>query len=118
MIHARADYNRIQDPENKIPAEEPVFLLRGQDQLAPQLLRDWATRLEQLGGDPLMVAIVRGHAEGMVEWQVLHGKKIPDLPEEKFMYRCVLCRHGFMEEATNCPFCGSSENIIKEEEIK
>lgn len=28
MIHARPDYNRIQDPENKIPEDEPVFLLR------------------------------------------------------------------------------------------
>lgn len=28
MKHAGEDYNRIQDPENKIPADEPVFLLR------------------------------------------------------------------------------------------
>ena len=33
MIHARDDYNRIQDPAGKIPADEPVFLLRAQDEL-------------------------------------------------------------------------------------
>lgn len=26
MLHARDDYNRIQDPENKIPENEPVFI--------------------------------------------------------------------------------------------
>lgn len=36
MIHARDDYNRIQDPAGKIPADEPVFLLRAQDALACQ----------------------------------------------------------------------------------
>jgi hypothetical protein len=34
MIHARDDYNRIQDPMNKIPLLEPVFLLRAQDLFA------------------------------------------------------------------------------------
>jgi len=40
MKHAREDYNRIQDPDEKIPDNEPVFLLRGQDVLAPNLLRE------------------------------------------------------------------------------
>ena len=39
------------------------------------------------------------------------------LKEEKPIYRCVKCGHGFMEEVTICPFCGSFENIIKEEDI-
>jgi len=34
MIHARTDYDRIQDPAKLIPDDEPVFLLRGQDKLA------------------------------------------------------------------------------------
>jgi hypothetical protein len=39
MFHARQDYNsRIQDSANIIPADEPVFLLRGQDVHAPQIL--------------------------------------------------------------------------------
>lgn len=31
MIHARRDYDHIQDPTGKIPLDEPVFLVRGQD---------------------------------------------------------------------------------------
>lgn len=33
MIHARKDYNRIQDPEGKIEKDEPVFLIRAKDRL-------------------------------------------------------------------------------------
>lgn len=44
MKHARPDYNRIQDPAGLIPEDEPVFLLRGQDVLAPSLVKDWAIR--------------------------------------------------------------------------
>lgn len=41
MIHARGDYARIQDPENKIPADEPVFLIRAQDKTASAVVRYW-----------------------------------------------------------------------------
>ena len=40
MKHARQDYNdRFQDAAEKIPDAEPVFLIRGQDQAAPEALR-------------------------------------------------------------------------------
>ncbi len=38
IIHASNKFARIQDPENRIPADEPVFLLRGQDVLAEDTL--------------------------------------------------------------------------------
>ncbi len=38
MIHASEKYSRIQDPENKIGQDEPVFLLRAQDILAPKVV--------------------------------------------------------------------------------
>jgi hypothetical protein len=82
MIHAREDYNkRIQDSENIIPADEPVFLLRGQDALAPSLLLDWASRMRSLGGDPAMADLVRVQANRMIIWQNTHGVKVPDLPK-------------------------------------
>lgn len=31
MIHARSDYDHIQDPSGKIGKDEPVFLIRGKD---------------------------------------------------------------------------------------
>jgi len=48
MKHARQDYNRIQDSEGLIPEDEPVFLLRGQDTVAPGVVRFWAS-----GGRPV-----------------------------------------------------------------
>jgi hypothetical protein len=81
MIHAREDYDeRIQDSKHLIPADEPVFLLRGQDALAPSLLLDWASRMRSLGGDPAMADLVRNQAQRMIIWQNENGVKIPDLP--------------------------------------
>ena len=79
MIHARKDYNRIQDPDGLIPSDEPVFLLRGQDILAPSLLKLWARRLLKKGGDPHMAEIVMNHADAMKTWQRNVKKKLPDL---------------------------------------
>lgn len=51
MKHAREDYDRIQDPDNKIPEDEPVFLLRAQDKTAPAVVAYWAKLNEDLGSD-------------------------------------------------------------------
>lgn len=79
MKHARQDYNRIQDPENKIPKDEPVFLLRAQDVNAPIVLEYWAdlSEKERASGD--IVAMARVQAAEMRIWQQSHGCKIPDL---------------------------------------
>lgn len=81
MKHAREDYNHIQDPSGKIPADEPVFLLRGQDKIAPQLLVEWANLLEAMGGDQDMANKVRNHAMEMLKWQRDKRMKIPDEPK-------------------------------------
>ena len=65
MRHARRDYNRIQDPAGKIPADEPVFLVRGQDRAGPVTLRAWALTAEQLGAAEELVEAVRAHAYEM-----------------------------------------------------
>lgn len=84
MIHAREDYQeRIQDSAGIIPEDEPVFLLRGQDALAPSLMLDWASRMRSLGGDPKMADMVRVHANIMIQWQNENGVKVPDLPNTK-----------------------------------
>ncbi len=76
MIHAREDYDHFQDPKGKIPADEPVFLLRGQDQHAPATLRFWADAVEASGGDPDIVVHTRAQADAMEAWPVT---KQPDL---------------------------------------
>ncbi|OGM08859.1 hypothetical protein A2Z67_02520 [Candidatus Woesebacteria bacterium RBG_13_36_22] len=81
MKHAREDYNRIQDPAGLIPDDEPVFLLRGQDILAPDLLRTWAIQLLAKGGSGIMAEMVMKWSKKMTEWQEKHKAKLPDLPE-------------------------------------
>jgi hypothetical protein len=81
MIHARADYNRIQDPEGKIGADEPVFLLRAQDQNFVYMLQYYR---QIVMADPVVVdwkiltaideQIARAEA-----WQAEHGVKRPDI---------------------------------------
>lgn len=76
MKHARSDYDRIQDPANLIPEDEPVFLLRGQDRYAAEAVRAWADNVEAGGGDPEIVRLAREQADSMDAW-VKH--KDPDL---------------------------------------
>ena len=85
MRHARADYNRIQDPEGKIPVDEPVFLLRATDRYAADVMLYYA---EKIAADPLAPAQsqiiakrAREHAKQMREWADEHGVKSPDMPE-------------------------------------
>lgn len=68
MKHARPDYNRIQDPENKIPSDEPVFLLRAQDAIAAKIVRMWAEYNRLGGGDPTLTRMALEQADRMDEW--------------------------------------------------
>lgn len=79
MKHARPDYDRIQDPGGKIPDDEPVFIIRGQDLAAVPTLLFYATLVETLGADPVLVAAVRAHADRMNWWQHERCRKVPDL---------------------------------------
>lgn len=82
MRHARSDYNRIQDPANLIPADEPVFLIRAQDKIGPHCVREWAKVHYQSGGDIEMSRAVRMWADEMDRWQSSHGYKLADVPPE------------------------------------
>jgi len=76
MQHARNDYNRIQDPEKLIPENEPVFLIRAQDMVSADAVRNWADLNDEAGGDPEASKKAREHAELMDKWPV---KKPADL---------------------------------------
>lgn len=76
MRHARDDYNRFQDPSGKIPEDEPVFLLRGQDRIAWHVVKIYAYCAELSGCSPVLVQKCRDHAKLMKAWSV---KKTPDL---------------------------------------
>ena len=64
--------------KRRIPADEPLFLLRGQDQFAAATVRHWADLTEAGGGDPEIVRTAREHADKMEAWP---NKKVPDLPK-------------------------------------
>lgn len=81
MKHARKDYNRFQDPENKIPEDEPVFLLRAQDTIAPSVVEVWSIAAHKVGASPEIVEAAYKHAQEMRKWQEKHGSKVPDMPE-------------------------------------
>jgi hypothetical protein len=64
----------------KIPDREPVFLLRGQDQLAPHIIGQWANTLQSTGqeGASIMSMAAIRHAEKMLAWR---PRKLPDFPK-------------------------------------
>lgn len=81
MKHAREDYNRIQDPAGIIPEDEPVFLLRGQDPLAPIAVAIYAEAAEAQGASKEFVDNCREQANCMEQWVKDHSSpvRIPDL---------------------------------------
>jgi hypothetical protein len=80
MIHARKDYDRIQDPAGLIPENEPVFLIRAKDEVSALTVEKWADYAEQAGADDRMVKAARDHAKLMRIWQRKHGWQVPDMP--------------------------------------
>lgn len=88
MIHARSDYNRIQDPALQDPRlrkegttpimqDEPVFLLRAQDKTAAEVVRFWAWLNSTLPDhDEAAVRLAVEQARSMDAWPV---KKTADV---------------------------------------
>lgn len=77
MKHARPDYDPIQDPRGLIPEDEPVFLLRAQDEIAKVVISVYAA-LAQAKGLPQIAQTTRDQADRFARWPV---SKLPDLPE-------------------------------------
>lgn len=75
MKHARDDYNDIVALDKKIPADEPVFLLRGQDAVAAAVVRVYASLLEVADPTNPLIASARAQADLMDAWPT---KKLPN----------------------------------------
>lgn len=82
MKHSRSDYEGIQGNSRtaNIGTNEPVFLLRAQDTLAPGIVDEWATRAENIGAKSDITISAHQQAVDMRKWQVENTKKIPDMP--------------------------------------
>ena len=64
-----------------IPDDEPVFVLRAMDQIAPGAVRDWAMALLALGGDEALADRVLAWADEMESYAHSRGgPKVPDTP--------------------------------------
>jgi hypothetical protein len=80
MLHAREDYQRFQDPENKIGKDEPVMLFRAQDRHFVKVLKYYQDLLET--AENFEVAKVVGkHIETAKAWRAKKDVSIkePDL---------------------------------------
>ena len=60
-----------------IPKDEPVFLLRGQDKVAADVVRYWAELSAAAGASGDILEIALRHAQKMDAWP---KKKVADLP--------------------------------------
>lgn len=92
MIHARDDYNRIQDPAigdpsllgdgcSPIAEDEPVFLLRARDKaMMPMLAAYYKATAMNPHGDLRMLDSITEHMHLVKKWQTEHEAKTADLP--------------------------------------
>jgi hypothetical protein len=63
--------------DNAAP-NEPIFTLRAQDELAPEIVREWAYRARKAGSPDDKVVGALNIADEMEEWQIKNSKKVPD----------------------------------------
>jgi hypothetical protein len=81
MKHLRKDYDDFALLDAKIPHDEPVFLLRGQDPSSAPAVREWAADAEDRGADPELCERVLDWADQMELYAALHGKPVADVPD-------------------------------------
>jgi hypothetical protein len=63
----------------KAEPDEPIFVLRAQDILAPEIVREWAYRASKLGSPREKVVGARAIADQMEDWQIeRERRKVPD----------------------------------------
>lgn len=63
----------------EIPADEPVFLIRGQDIVGGDAVRAWVDLARKAGASQDILHIALLHSDKMDAWR---SKKIPDLKGE------------------------------------
>lgn len=90
MDFGRDDYNRyfskLPEPENNevsFGMDEPMFLLRASDPLAPKILLDYATTLRLTTKNTEVSDSVIRQAQKMIDWQTKHPTKYADFIHEQ-----------------------------------
>lgn len=91
MLHARNDYNRIQDPSLKIGKDEPVFLARCKDKHFIGVLEDYLARVTaEKGYDVAIEIAIVAHIERAKRWQQGHPVHLPDMELSDVVQRDIL----------------------------
>lgn len=87
MRHARRSYQTIQDSSGRIPEDEPVFVLRAKDRVAPVVMRIYADLARAAGADPKFIETVELWSRQMETYafSVYGGGKVPDAPIHDFI---------------------------------
>lgn len=99
MKHARNDYSSIQDLSGKVPDDEPVFLIRAKDKLAPIIVRIYADLARSVEAKADFIALCELWAGVIEKYAAEHynGGKVPDAdpatfvtsPGEAVTYHCT-----------------------------
>ena len=58
--------------------DEPIFVLRAQDALAPLVVEYWASKAEQLDCNGAKTSDAMDTAQAMRDWAKKNGRKLPD----------------------------------------
>jgi len=74
-------YGQVTTERGKFHPDEPLFILRGQDPVAPFAILAYADLCEQRGCRPDHVAAVIVQALRMTEWQEAHPELVKARPE-------------------------------------
>lgn len=78
MLHEAMEQIRQQGHEYRaLMGEEPCFILRGRDVLAPDTIRFWAGQMEMISGHSDKVTDALHLADHIEAWQRTHARKIP-----------------------------------------
>lgn len=103
MRHARRDYDSIQDLSNRIPVDEPVFVLRAKDKLAPIMLRIYADLCRSVSAKPNIVQAAEDWARQMDTYaiQVYGGGKVPDVDDINLVPYHVKAPEEYLNPSTH-----------------
>lgn len=87
MRHARRSYNTIQDSSGRIPADEPVFVLRAKDRVAPVAIRIYADLVRAAGGSKELIEACELWSRQMETYafSCYGGGKVPDADPSDFV---------------------------------
>lgn len=73
-------FGRVTTERGDIPDDEPVFVMRGADQVVPEALAVYWELCQSAGADPTHLDAIQAARERFVLWQHAHPErvKVPD----------------------------------------